>query len=189
MKLFRLPVLLAWLALAAAGLACSVFIGGPTYPDTRIPVSEDAVKSLQEEMKQAMDAGKTSGQVTLDISQEQLTSILALRLAQQEKPFITDPQVYLQDGQVQIYGRATQGVFEATVGIVATASVDATGLPVVQLVSVDFGPLPAPEGLNKTITALVQEAFTGSIGPAAIGFRLEKITIANGVMTLSGRIR
>lgn len=189
MKLLRVPILLAWLALAASALACSMFIGGPSYPEKRIPVSEDAVQSLQEQIKQAASAGAQGGVVTLNISQEQLTSMLAMRLAQQQDPFLTDPQVYLEDGQVKIYGRATQGIFEATVGIVLTASVDANGQPVVQLVSADFGPLPAPEGLNKTITALVQEAFTGTIGPAAIGFRLENITITNGQMTLSGRIR
>ncbi len=189
MKLNRLPVLLAWLALLGASLACSMFIGGPDYPETRIPASPDAVKSLQEQVQQAVQAGAQGGVVTLNISQEQLTSMLVVRLAEQQDPFITDPQVYLQDGQVTIYGRAKQGIFEATVGIVVTASVDAAGQPVVQLVSADFGPLPAPEGLNKTITALVQEALTGTLGPAAIGFRLENITITNGVMTLSGRIR
>lgn len=189
MKSLRVPILLAWLALVSSALACSVFIGGPSYPDTRIPVSEDAVKSLQDQIRQAVEAGKASGQVTLNISQEQLTSMLAMRLAQQQDPFITDPQVYLQDGQVKIYGRATEGIFQATVGIVLTASVDASGQPVVQLVSADFGPLPTPEGLNKTVTALVQEAFTGAIGPAALGFRLESITVTSGQMTLSGRIR
>lgn len=189
MKPIRLPILLAWLALVGASLACSMFIGGPDYPDTRIPVSEDAVKSLQEQIAQAAATGAQGGVVTLNISQEQLTSMLAMRLGQQQQPFITDPQVYLQDGQVKIYGRAKQGIFEANVGIVVTASVDAAGQPVVQLVSADFGPLPAPEGLNRTITTLVQEAFTGTFGPAAIGFRLESITITSGAMTLSGRIR
>jgi hypothetical protein len=54
---------------------------------------------------------------------------------------------------------------------------------------VDFGPFPAPEGLNSTVSAFVQEAFTGALGPAAIGFRLETVTIADGVMTLTGRIK
>jgi hypothetical protein len=33
------------------------------------------------------------------------------------------------------------------------------------------------------------EAFTGSFGPVATGLRIETITIADGIMTLTGRIR
>jgi hypothetical protein len=58
-----------------------------------------------------------------------------------------------------------------------------------EVVSTDFGPFPAPEGLNSAISAMVAEAYTGSLGPMATGFRLESITIADGSMTLSGRIK
>jgi len=166
-----------------------MYVGGPDYPETRIPVSEDSVTNLKEQMKQASEMGATTGILTLSVSQEQLTSLIAFRLAEQENPFITDPQVYLNNGEIHIYGRAKQGYLEATVGIVMTANVDANGQPTVQLVSADFGPLPAPEGLNQTINALVQEAFTGTFGPIATGFRLESIVIANGTMTISGRTR
>jgi hypothetical protein len=39
------------------------------------------------------------------------------------------------------------------------------------------------------MTALITEAYTGSLGPVATGFRLERIDIANGLMTVMGRIR
>jgi hypothetical protein len=54
---------------------------------------------------------------------------------------------------------------------------------------VDFGPLPAPDSINGTISKMVDEAFSGAIGPAATGFRLESITIENGTMTLTGRVK
>jgi hypothetical protein len=49
--------------------------------------------------------------------------------------------------------------------------------------------MPVPVGLKDTVTATIQEAYTGAIGPAAIGFRLESITIANGTMTITGRTK
>jgi len=58
-----------------------------------------------------------------------------------------------------------------------------------QIVSADFGPVPAPEGINNAVSAIIDEAFTGSFGPVAVGFRLETITIADGIMTLTGRIK
>jgi hypothetical protein len=36
---------------------------------------------------------------------------------------------------------------------------------------------------------MVREAYTGSLGPVATGLRIEGISIANGIMTVTGRIR
>jgi hypothetical protein len=67
--------------------------------------------------------------------------------------------------------------------------VDANGQPQIDVASADFGPFPAPAGLKDAITAMVREAYTGSLGPVATGLRIESISIANGVMTVTGRIR
>lgn len=184
-----LPLLLALLSLVAASLACTIQAGGPDYPATRVPVSTESALTLEEQLKAARTAAAQSGTLSLSISESQLTSLLAARLAKDESPFITDPQVYLRDGQIQIYGKATQGIFQANVRIVIAATVDTSGQPILEIVSTDFGPFPAPEGLNKTISSLVREAFTGALGPAAIGFRLENIAIADGVLTLTGRTK
>jgi hypothetical protein len=67
--------------------------------------------------------------------------------------------------------------------------VDVAGQPRLEIASADFGPFPAPQGLNNAISALIAEAYTGSLGPVATGFRLESISIADGVMTLTGRVK
>ena len=111
------------------------------------------------------------------------------KLKQDNLPLVSEPQVYLRDGQMQIYGKAQRGMFNANVGVIVTVGVDAEGQPDIEIVSADFGPLPAPEGLKETIEAMVREAYTGSLGPVATGLRIETISIANGIMTVTGRIR
>ncbi len=185
----HLRVLLAALVLLAAALACTIGIGGPDLPENPPPISTEAVLELQEQIKQALEQAALTGQLTLTITESQLTSLLAFRLSEQESPALTDPQVYLRDGQLQVYGKVHQGVFVANVALVLSAVVDEDGQPKIEVVSVDLGPLPAPEGLNKAIAALVTEAYTGSLGPVATGIRLESITIADGLMTLSGRVK
>jgi hypothetical protein len=130
------------------------------------------------------------------LTEPQITSYLAARLQtdpslqqQDKKPLITDPQVYLRDGQMQIYGKTQQGLFTANIGIIVSLGVDANGQPQIDVVSADFGPLPAPEGLKDALTAMVREAYTGSLGPVATGLRVESISVANGIMTVTGRIR
>lgn len=184
------------LTLILTSLACTVFVGGPDYSSLpTIPVSTEITQSIQDEVARAFEEGMTSGTVTLNFTEAQLTSYIASRLQndptlqQDSKPLITDPQVYLRDGQMQIYGKTQQGLFAANIGIIVSVGVDENGQPKIDIVSADFGPLPAPEGLKEAISAMVREAYMGSIGPVATGLRIETISIADGIMTISGRIR
>lgn len=193
-KSLSLPIFL--ITLIITSLACTVFVGGPDYSDrTPIPVSNEAAESLKEEIKRAFEAGATTGEVTINITETQITSVLALRLQsdqnlqQDSKPLITEPQVYLRDGQMQIFGKTQQGMFAANIGIIVSVGVDENGKPKIEIVSADFGPLPAPDGLNAAISAMIDEAYTGSVGPVATGLRVQTISIADGVMTITGRIR
>lgn len=188
MKKNSIPWLTA-LAVLLTMMACTVFIGGPDYPSRTIPVSTEAVGDLQQSIAEAIAAGAVTGQVTITITEPQLTSYLATKLQQQADPLLTDPQVYLQDGQIQIYGRAEKGNFAATALIILTAGVDKNGELKIELTSADFGPLPIPTGLLDAITAMIDEAFTGSVGPVATGIRLTSITVADGVMTVTGQIK
>jgi hypothetical protein len=43
--------------------------------------------------------------------------------------------------------------------------------------------------LNKAITAIIEEAYTGALGPVATGFRIQSIIIADGMMMIVGSIR
>ena len=186
-----------FIALILASLACTLYAGGPDYSDLApIPVSTEAAQSLQDCIQKSIEDGLVSGVVTITITEPQITSYLALRLQndpslQQENstPLITDPQVYLRDGQMKIYGKTQQGVFAANIGIIVNVGVDAEGKPTIEIASADFGPFPAPEGINETITAIIEEAYTGSFGPVATGLRIETIAIADGLMTIVGRIR
>jgi len=179
-----------------ASLACSISVGGPDYSDlTPIPVSVEAADSLKEEMKKAFEAGAQTGQVTLTITEPQITSVLAFRLLSDpnmqtdQKPFITDPQVYLRDGQMKIYGKSQKGIFTANIGIIVNIGVSELGKPKIEIASADFGPFPVPNGIKEALTTMIDEAYTGSIGPAATGLRIETISIANGIMTITGRTR
>lgn len=182
--------------LILTSLACTLFVGGPDYSNLpTVPASTEASQGIQDEIQRAFQEGMTTGVVTLNFTEPQLTSFIASRLQtdpnlqQDNQPLITDPQVYLRDGQMQIYGKTQRGPFTANIGIVVSVGVDEAGMPKIDIVSADFGPLPAPEGLRDTIEAMVREAYTGSLGPVATGLRIETITIADGIMSISGRIR
>jgi len=185
----RNRILLTLTALLLASLACSIFVGGPEYPEGAIPVSAEAVQSLQSQIEAAVLAGAQTGAITLQITQEQITSYLAFKMASQQNPAFRDPQVYLWDSQMKIYGKVERGYLNANVLVALDVGVDEQGQPKIEIASADFGPFPAPNGLKQSITAAITEAYTGSLGPVATGFRLESIEIANGLMTVTGRIK
>jgi hypothetical protein len=176
--------------LLLTSMACTIFVGGPDYPAQTVPVSSTEVQTMQAQVEQAMNAGAETGLVTLQITESQLTSYIALKMQEKANPPFTEPQILLRNGQLQIYGKIDRGMFAANMVITMNVSIDqSTGLPKIEIASADFGPFPAPEGLNAAISAIIEEAFTGSLGPVATGFRLESIEIADGIMTMTGRIK
>ena len=193
-KKYALPVFL--LTLILTSLACSMFVGGPDYSNLpAVPVSTEYAQSIQDEVQRAFQEGAQTGTITLNLTEQQITSYIASRLQTDPRlqrngqPLISDPQVYLRDGQMQIYGKTQEGPFTANIGIIINVGVDENGQPKIDIASADFGPLPAPEGLREAVAAMVREAYVGSLGPVATGLRIENINIANGVMTISGRIK
>jgi len=181
--------ILTIIVLATATLACSIFVGGPAYPDVPIPVTTEAQQSLQAYIEQAVSDAAQTGTLTLQITESQVTSYLASKINSQANPLITDPQVLLREGQMKVYAKAQSGIFTANVSITTQVSVDENGQPKIEITQTDFGPLPAPQGVNDAASAFVREAFTGSLGPIATGFRLDSISIADGVMTVTGRVK
>jgi hypothetical protein len=170
-------------------MACTLNIGGPAYPNTTIPVSTEAMGDLSFALETAVANGPVSGQITMNITESQLTSYLSYKLLSLPQPFITNPQVYLQNGELQVYGTATQGYLQATGSLVFTTGVDELGRLIIKLSSANFGPIPIPNGLSEFATAAIQEAYTGAIGPVATGFRLQSVTIADGSMTIVGQTK
>jgi len=172
-------IYLLFITLAVSSLACSINVGGPDYPDQTVPASSTDAQTLRDMIQQAMLTGAETGIITLQITESQLTGFMAEKLSQQANPPFTDPQILLRNGQMQMYGKITRGWFTANMLITMNVTIDeVTGQPKIQIASADFGPFPAPEGINNAISAIIEEAFTGSFGPVAVG-----------IMTLTGRIK
>jgi hypothetical protein len=182
-------ITLAILMISMIPLACTMFVGGPEYPATTIPISTEEVGNFDQQLEIAKTVAADTGVLTLTLNQTQVTSFLAATLASQPDPIIEDPQVFLQNGEILVYGRITQANIKANVRILLAVTVDEQGQPVISVSSAEFGPLPAPQGLNDSITALIDQAFTGALGPAATGLRLESIMISDGLMTITGRVK
>lgn len=175
--------------LACAILACSTWAGGSSYATPTSSSSTVTPVPLGDAVRVALTAGAQTGSMTVQLSQEQLTGYIKQSLEATGNSWMTDPRVLLRDGQMMWFATAHNGILAANVSMTIDVSVGADGKPEVAITQADFGPIPAPQGLNDAVSAIVQEAFTGFLGPAATGFRLEAVTISDGSLTLRGRLK
>ena len=182
-------ILFGALCLMLATLACTLNLGGPAYPAAVVPVSTQYVEDLHSSLSTAIADGADSGDVTLVFTEPELTSYLAYYLQAKSQPFITNPQIYLRDGQIQVFGTATKGFLETTALVVLSAGVDDQGHLKIELTSANFGPLPVPESVKGVITATIQEAYTGAFGPVATGIKLVSVEISNGSLIITGHLK
>lgn len=174
------------LVLVLASLACN--LGNRAAPEPTIAVSTEAAASLVETWQQAIQTAQETGKVNLTMTEVQLTSYLALSMAENASIPFSNPQVLLRNGEMEIKGTYDGDIVDANVSIVMQVTVDAAGLPKIEITSGSVGPLPVPADLLTSVSDAVNEAITGDVSSTATGFKLETITISDGALTLTGSL-
>lgn len=184
----RLGLGVSSLGLLLVGLACMVNVGGPRAPE---PDLVPAVKSeqLADTWRSALSIEPSNGQVMLVLSEGQLTSFLAARLANEQDPILRDPRVLLREGEIQVYGVASAGPFEAGALVSIQPRIDSEGELAFEITTAEFGPLPVPDTLMRGLSDLLSEAFTGKLGPLATGIRITSLAISDGEAAIVGELR
>ncbi len=172
-----------------ASLACQLNLGGPDRPGPSVQASSQDAKTLQQEWASALAQAGDTGDVSLKISEAQLTSFLALRLEENPDLGIKSPQVYLRQGEIQLFATLDRGILRANILMGITPRIDSDGNLTFEVTSADFGPVPMPDVLRHSISAAISEAFAGSLGPLATGIDIKSIDMSDGEMTLTGRFR
>ena len=182
------PTLVVLASLTAAALACDINLGGPTPPASPIPVSTEAAGQLEGIWKSAVENSK-NGEVSATITEEQLTSFVAFKLAEQEDPLLRGVQVYLRDGQIQLFGTATVRSVSAPALITLVAAVTPDGRVQVTMAEADLGPVPVPASVLENLSQAINEGISGQLGSQVTGLRISSVTIADGQMALTGTVQ
>ncbi|MBI3361991.1 MAG: hypothetical protein HY023_12880 [Chloroflexi bacterium] len=170
--------------LLGAALACNAPAPGLNAP-TRIPVSTEAAGQLLQNLGNLTPAA--DGSVTITMTQEQLTSLVAIELAKNPDAPVKDPQVILHSGQIVFTGTLDAQSLKGDAEIKMTAAVDENGQPDITIISAKIGPLPIPDSLLPGISKAVSDALFNQITTqAGTKIKLTSITIDEGTMTVKG---
>jgi uncharacterized protein YpmS len=172
-------------ALLFAGLACNLPMLGRSKPTpTPIPVTGASVEELATQVASAAATAASGGPITLEFTEEQLTSAANLELQKAGETGVSNLQVALRDGLIKITGTASQNGFDLPLTVSLRVSANAQGLPRSEVVEAKVGPLSLPQNMIDQFTTafdqLLNERFSQEAGDVAI----DSITIADGKMTI-----
>lgn len=176
-------------ALASVSLACNLNIFSPKKPAPPIPVTTEAVQSLEETAQDAYYELQQDGTVKLTITEAQLTSLMAMKLAESGDQTITDPQVYLRDGKIQVFGTVKTDNLEAIAEVIVGVGVDGSGQPTFDIESAKLGPFPLPDNLVSQFENRIDLIFQQEIAKLAPNTAIDNIVITDGQMIIEGHQR
>lgn len=175
-------------ALVLSSAACIFSSGTPETQDTGAPLSTAGLDGPGIDPAETGQDLEVSETAALEITEEQLTSLMKSEIEQRVGDQISDLQVSLRSGQIQITGDlATQG-FSAPLEVVIEVEVDPIGRPNLTIVSSSVGPFPVPGDLVGEIEVLINQAFQEKINALAPNLHIDRIVIQNGIMAIYGNL-
>lgn len=165
----------------ACGLGSREQIGPP---EGTITVSKEAADRFKQNFNQALQETTINNESQLRITNEEITSLVAMELAQTGQIPISNPQVWFTAGRIYMTGRVTAfGVSNASI-IVATAVVD-DGRLVVEVQEAKMGPFDFPDSMLESITQTINESLAGIL----LDLEITRLEILEGEMFVMGTRR
>ena len=183
-------LLLAITSLVLASLSCNYAqLFQKSTPTPQVVISTAAATEFVENIEKAAATAISGGQVTLTITEQQLTSAAMLELQSQQEFPVQDFQIRLRDGQIQISGKVQQEGFSLPLSIILEVSADTGGNLHSNVVSAKLGPFPIPEDILNQMTEQLDQMIISQLAASGKKLVVEQITIAEGTMTVTGSIQ
>jgi uncharacterized protein YpmS len=151
----QLAAFLALLLSLACG-PCNLLSAEVPTPPRPIAVSTESAAQLESRIQQNL-GGEPGGQFILRMTDEEVTSLVATKLAQYDESPVTDPQIWFTKGKIYGTGRLVNVVPVDTPFYVVTSTRIVDGQVEVVVEDVEAGALPIPESVVDTLSQSVNE--------------------------------
>jgi hypothetical protein len=177
------------LILTISSLACS--LSGNTDDGTQfgppggaITVNQEAAERLKQNFNQAMQEAGSNHESQLRITNEEITSLVGLELAQTGQIPVTEPQIWFTSGRIYMTSKVQlTGPVKLDSIIVGTAVVD-NGQMALAVEEAQMGPFDFPDQLLETTTQTVNETVAGIMVGANL--TITRLEILEGEMFVIG---
>ncbi|HLY24831.1 MAG TPA: hypothetical protein VKQ72_00735 [Aggregatilineales bacterium] len=195
MRTSPVHVIVTVIALGLSALACNIAL--PSAPSAPIPTfvaSPKDASDMEQSFRNAVNQASTTGNFNVSITQQQISSYLALNgaaLAAQEGyqwPF-KSVEVALNGGKITVWGViAQQGIPDTPSQVVFTPSIDGAGQLTVTVDSGQIGIVGVPSSILADVTKSIRSLLTGQLAQIQGHYKLTALTINNGAMTVGGQV-
>ncbi|NMC52926.1 MAG: hypothetical protein GYA48_04760 [Chloroflexi bacterium] len=168
-------------------IACNLPVSVASDPHSPVEVSAQDAQSAVTTLEEAADQLDQSGVTTLQLTESQLTALLADQLASDGRDGFSEPQVQIEGDQIWVVGNIQQGPISASVNLTLAAVKDAAGKPSIQLQSVDFGQFPAPQSMVDNLSSYVNTSINQAMSETAGGYEIVDLVVGNDAITITLR--
>jgi len=175
--------------LLVTGLACRLGSNTPATPTSPIPVSTEDAGKFEEQLKQAAEQAHKGETIELSFTEAELTSYLSIRLQDQPGLQLSDVQVYLRDGKVQIFANYVEGPLSLPLKVIFIPKVDAQGNASLELESMKMGSIPVPDSLKSRIQEEANNTINQMLSDSGEHLFIESLMVQDGSLNLRGRPR
>lgn len=186
MKIPLRRYLLILSVLVVVSMACNLPAAGVSTPPPAPTMSAEEILQLEEQLRATLANSQESSAVSITVTEQQLNTFVASEVAAMTDSPITNPQVVLVNGQIEVYGVVNQSGITANSKTVLQPRIDAEGNPKLDVVSINIGPFPVPDTFKDQVEAMVDDTLSNYLMAQSDRFRVTDIQVAEGRMTVSG---
>ena len=158
--------------------------GAPERPGDTILTSD--VKALEAKAILANSIPQPGSLSSVTITEQQITSWLAMEMKNNPDLPLSEVQVYLRGGQIQIWGMVNGSADSTSALLAGTVSIDSNAQPVFTLEALQIGQQTVPNILLSQAEAWLNELLAEKINSEIPGLQLMNINVTNGLITVSG---
>ena len=158
--------------------------GAPERPGAEIFPSDAIALEGKTALENALPQPGSLNTATL--TEQQITSWLAVEMRNNPDLPLKNVQVYLRDGQIQIWGMVEGKDNSTSVLITGKTNLDTNGIPGFEIESMQIGQQVIPELLLSQAESWLNELIVKKINEQVPGLQIMNINISSGLITMSG---
>jgi len=173
------------LVLLFVTMACQLSLGGPQAPTDRTPVP---APTQAQDWRSILANAQPGDTVDITLTEADLTAMVARQVVSLSGITVSEPQVVLRNGQMEIYGKAEASGVSGNFQAVSDIKVE-NGRARIEIVSANFGSIPVPSSFTERMTAALDDALAGATGSGPSRLYINRLEIFDGYMTINATVQ
>ena len=158
--------------------------GAPERPGDKILTSDSAGLEAKSMLENSLP--QPGSMTTVTITEQQLTSWIAMELKNNPDLPLNEIQVYLRDGTVQVWGVVNGSESSTSALIVGELMVGTNKYPYLKIESMQIGQQVVPGMFVSQMEAWLNQSLSEAINQQAPGLSLVSLKVTSGLITVSG---